>query len=98
MDCEPFGVADVVFEVADNTHFPALVMTLRVGLHESVYFVLHSSLTDDGSLVLNEYVPIPKDHVGIRSVLFTDIWLNFEGDRLSKLKVDVRESQEMLQF
>lgn len=98
VDCEPFGVADVVFVIAYNAQLPALMATLRVGLHESVYFVLHLLLADRGSLVLNKNVPILIDHVGIRSVGFADVWLNLKGDWFTKLKIDVRESQEMLQL
>ncbi len=71
---------------------------LCVGLHEPIYFVLHSLLADDRPLVLNENVPIPIDHVGIWPVGFAYVRFDLECDWLSKLKVNVRKSKEMLQL
>lgn len=91
-------MADFVFEVADDAEFPALVPTLCVGFDEPIHFILHFLLTYDGSLVFDEDMTVFEDHISVWSVGFTDVWLNLEGDRLTKLKVDVRESQEMLQL
>ena len=98
VDCETFGMTDTVLEVADDAQLPALMAALRVGFHETVYFVLHLLLTDNGPLVLNEDVSVFKDHIGVWTVLFAYVRFDFKRDWLSELEVYVSQPQEMLQL